>query len=69
MHINTLNPQLRNLNTDFTLGTCLYRSVRITMNADLDKYKYGGCSIGFHSGLEFSFSDGSFEKKYHYFWS
>ena len=34
MYINTLNPQLRNLNTDFTLGTCLYRSVRITMNAD-----------------------------------
>ena len=26
----TLGPQLRNLNTDFTLGNCLFRSVKLT---------------------------------------
>ena len=25
-----LNPQLTNLNTDFTLGNCLFRSVKLT---------------------------------------
>ena len=34
-----LNPQLTNLNTDFTLGNCLFRSVKLTKNSDLDKYK------------------------------
>ena len=33
----TINPQLRNLNTDFTLGHCLFGSVKLTKNADLDK--------------------------------
>ena len=33
----TLGPQLRNLNTDFTLGNCLFGSVKLTKNADLDK--------------------------------
>ena len=36
----TLGPQLRNLNTDFTLGNCLFGSVKLTKNADPDKYKY-----------------------------
>ena len=44
-----LNPQLRNLNTDFTLGNCLFGSVKLAKNADLDKYKYGSYSIGFDS--------------------
>ena len=34
-----LNPQLRNLNTNFTLGNCLFGYVKPTKNADLDKYK------------------------------
>ena len=29
---NTLNPQLRNSNTDFTFSSCLFRSVKITKN-------------------------------------
>ena len=29
----TLGPQLRNLNTDFTLGNCLFGSVKLTKNA------------------------------------
>ena len=36
----TLGPQLKNLNTDFTLGNCLFGSVKLTKNADLDNYKY-----------------------------
>ena len=38
----TLGPQLRNSNTDFTLSNCLIGSVKLTKNADLDKYKYPG---------------------------
>ena len=36
----TLNQWLRNLNTDFTLNNWLFRSVKLTKNADPDKYKY-----------------------------
>ena len=32
-----LNPELRNLNTDFTLNSCLFGSVKLTKNDDLDK--------------------------------
>ena len=59
----TLVPlQLRNLNTDFTLDNCLFGSVKLTMNADPDKYKYSGYGIGFESHSEFSFTDGSMRK-------
>ena len=34
----TLGPQLRNLNTDFALGNCLFGSVKLINNADADKY-------------------------------
>ena len=44
----TLGPQLRNLSTDFMLVNCLYGSVKLTKNVDLDKYKYTGYVIGFH---------------------
>ena len=30
----------KDLNTDFTLNSCLFGSVLLTKNADLDKYKY-----------------------------
>ena len=33
----TLNPWLRNLNTDFILKYCLFGSVKLTKNADSDK--------------------------------
>ena len=58
----TLTPKLRNLNTDFTLGNCLFGSVKLTKNADPDKYKYIGYSIGFDSCSEFSLTDGSMEE-------
>ena len=58
----TLGPQLRDLNTDFTLGNFLFGSVKLAKNADLDKYKYTGYGIGFDSRSEFLFTDGSYEK-------
>ena len=64
----TLNPQLRNLNTDFTLGNCLFGSVKLTKNADLDKYKYSGYYIGFDSHSDFYYLTVPWEKC-HYFWS
>ena len=63
----TLNPQLRNLNTDSTLGNWLFGSVKLTKNADLDKYKYDGYDIGFDPPSEFSFTDGSFGKSVNIF--
>ena len=54
-----LNPWLRNLNTDFTLQNSLFRSLKLTKNADPDKYKYSGFSIGFDSRLEFTFIYGN----------
>ena len=65
----TLRLQLRNLNTSFTLGNCLFGSVKLTKNADLDKCKYTGYSIGIDSRSEFLFTDGSYGKESHYFWS
>ena len=48
LHISyTLGPPLRNLNTYFILGNYLFGSVKLTKNADLDKYNYSGRDIGF----------------------
>ena len=44
-----LNPSLRNWNINFTLNSCLFGSVKLTENADPDKYKYSGYGIGFDS--------------------
>ena len=60
----TLGPQFRNLRTDFTLGNCLFGSVKPTKNADLDKYKYSGYGIGFDSRSEFSLPDSSMGKNF-----
>ena len=57
-----LNPQLRNLSKDFTLGNCLFGSVKLSKNAGLDKQKYSGYSIVFDSYSEFLFTDGRFGK-------
>ena len=58
----TLGSQLRNLTTDFTLGNCLFGSVKLTKNADLDNYKYSGYGIGFDSRSEFALSNGTMGK-------
>ena len=53
-----LGRQLRSSNTDFTLSNyCLFGYVKLTKNADLDKYTYTGYGIGFDSLSEFSFTD------------
>ena len=57
-----LGHQLRNLNTDFTLGNCLFGSVKLAKYADLDKYKYTGYSIVIDSRSELLFTDGSYRK-------
>ena len=57
-----LGLQFRNLNTDFTLVNCLFGSVKLTKNADLDKYKYTGYAIGFDSCWDFLFTDESYRK-------
>ena len=57
-----LNPQLINLNTNFTLGNCLFGSVKLTKNAESDKDKYSSYTIRFNSHTEFLFTDGSFGK-------
>ena len=58
----TLGPQLRNLNTDFTLGICLFGSLKLTRNAGLDKYTYTSYGIGFDSRSEYLFRDVSYGK-------
>ena len=57
-----VNPWLRNLNTHFTLSNCLFGSPKLTKNADLDKYKYKSCSIGFDLRSKFLFTDGSMRR-------
>ena len=47
-------------NFDLTLENCLFGAVRLTKNANVDKYKYLGYGIGFDSRGTFLFPDGSF---------
>ena len=41
------------------MNSFLFGSVKLTTNADPDKYKYSVYGIGFDSRSEFSFADGS----------
>ena len=52
----------RDLSTDFTLTDCLFGAVKLTKNADRDKYKYSGYDKGFTLCSEISLSDGSMGK-------
>ena len=52
----------RDLNTDFTLGNCLFGAVKLTKNADPDNYKYSSYGIGFDSCSRFSWTDGRWGK-------
>ena len=54
-----LDAKSRDLNTDFTLGNCLFGAVKLTKNTDLDKYGYSGYGIGFDAR---SWLDGSLGK-------
>ena len=57
----------QDLNTEFTLRDCLFEAVKLTKNADTDKYKYGGHGIGFNPQLAFSLPDGSIGKNVIFF--
>ena len=58
----TSTPWQRNLNTDFILSNCLLGSVKLTKNADPDKFKNSGYSTGFDSRSELLFTDGNMGK-------
>ena len=49
-----------NNDADFTLENCLFGAVKLTKNADVDKYKYFGYGIGFDGKRVFSHPTGSF---------
>ena len=44
---------------DFTLGNSLSGAIKLTKNADFDKYRYSGYGIGFNSYRSFSLSNDS----------
>ena len=52
----------RDLDTDFTLHNCLFGSVKLTKNADQDRYKYSEYGKGFHSRSKFLFTARSYGK-------
>ena len=52
--IYELDTWSRDLNAKFTLKDCLFGNVKITKNADPDKYSYSGYGNGFGSGSLFS---------------
>ena len=54
----------KDLGTNFTLDNCLFGSIKLTKNADPDKYKYSSYGIGFDSRSLFSFTDGSMGKNF-----
>ena len=43
-----------------TLRSSLFGAVRLTENAEIDKYGYSGCGIGFDRRGSFSFLGGGF---------
>ena len=49
-----------NLNNFDLIENCLFGAVRLTKNADIDKYKCLGYDTGFDSRETFLFPDGSF---------
>ena len=46
--------------SDPTIKNCLFGAVTLTKNADIEKYKYSGCGIGFDRRSSFSFPSGGF---------
>ena len=63
MIILKLDTWLREINTDFTLKSCLFGDVKLAKNTDPDNYVYTGYGIGFDSRSVFSLLDGSMGKK------
>ena len=51
------------------LGNCLFGPIKLTKNADPDKYIYTGYGIRFDLRSEFSLPDGSMGKIVNIFWA
>lgn len=47
---------------DFTLGDWLLEAVKLSKNADADKYGYSGYQIGFDARSQFSLSNGEWRQ-------
>ena len=62
MIVYELDTWSQDLNSDFTLKDRLFGGVKLSKNADPDKYVYTGYGIGFNSLSEFSLHDGSMDK-------
>ena len=60
----TLDKWSKDLETYFTLGNCLFGAVKLTKNADPDKYEYNGYGIRLDSRSKFSWLDESNGKKF-----
>ena len=54
VHFLQLDTWSGDLNTDFTLGDCMFGAVKLTKNADPDKYGYSGYGIGFDASSHYS---------------
>ena len=52
----------RDLNCDFFKKNCLYGGVKLTKNANRDRYIYSGYGVGFDLRSEFSLPNGSVGK-------
>ena len=50
--------------SSITLNDCLFGSVKLTKNAEIDKYKYSGYGIGFDSRETFSHPSGGDGKNF-----
>lgn len=46
-----------NLSAEFTIGNCLFGTVKLAKNADVDKYGYSGSCIGFDACPSFLLSN------------
>ena len=57
--VHELDSWPRDLNIDFALEGCLFGCVKLTKNADPDKYSYSGYGIGFDTPGQYSLPDGS----------
>ena len=47
-----------NISSYPTLENCLFGAVRLTKNADIDRYKYSGYGIGLNRHGKFTFGNG-----------
>ena len=50
------------INTDFTIGNCLFGALKLNRSDDPDKYRYSSYGIGFDKYSQFSWTDDSWDK-------